>query len=139
MKSVPSDILKTKMTEETIMKFCWVTINVRDMSESIKFYEEIVGLPVMNQISGGPDTHIAFLGAGDTQVELVCRTGRQEVTFGGDISIGFMVPSLDEMIAFLNEKGIDIKAGPFQPNPFVKFIFVDDPNGVKIQFVESKR
>lgn len=121
------------------MKFCWVTINVRDMSESIKFYEEIVGLPVMNQIPSGPDMQIAFLGTGDTQVELVCRAGKQEVTFGGDISIGFKVPSLDEMIAFLQEKGVDIKAGPFQPNPFVKFIFIEDPNGVRIQFVESKR
>jgi len=121
------------------MKFCWVTINVRDMSESIQFYEEIVGLPVMNQISAGPDTQITFLGSGDTQVELMYHTGRQEVTFGRDISIGFEVPSLDEMIVLLKEKGIDIKGGPIQPNPFMKFIFIEDPNGVRIQLVEHKK
>ena len=121
------------------MKFCWVTINVRDMSESITFYEEIIGLPVMNQISGGPDTQITFLGNGDTQIELICHTGRQEVTFGGDISIGFEVPSLDGMTALLKEKGINIKAGPLQPNPFMKFIFIEDPNGVRIQLIEHKR
>ena len=127
------------MTEGTIMKFCWVTINVRYMSESITFYEEIVGLPVINQIPAGPDTQIAFLGTGDTQVELICHTGRQEVSFGSDISIGFEVPSLDGMIRLLEEKGIDIKAGPLQPNPFMKFIFIEDPNGVRIQLIEHKR
>lgn len=121
------------------MKFCWVTINVRDMSESIKFYEEIVGLPVMSQIPAGPDTEITFLGTGDTQVELMYHAGRQEVTIGRDISIGFEVPSLDGLTAVLNEKGIAIKDGPIQPNPFMKFIFVEDPNGVRIQFVERKK
>ncbi len=121
------------------MKFCWVTINVRDMSESIFFYEEIVGLPIMNQISAGPDTEITFLGDGETQVELICHLGRQEITFGRDISIGFEVPSLDTLMALLKEKGVEIKAGPMQPNPFMKFIFVEDPNGVRIQFVEHKK
>lgn len=121
------------------MKFCWVTINVRDMSESIKFYEEIVGLPVMNQISAGPDTEITFLGSGDTQVELMHHAGRQDVTFSRDISIGFEVPSLDDMMTRLKEKGVDIKAGPLAPNPFMKFIFIEDPNGVRIQFVEHRK
>jgi len=109
------------------------------MSESIQFYKEIVGLPVMNQIPAGPDTQITFLGAGDTQVELIYHTGRQDVTFGRDISIGFEVPSIDELMVLLNEKGIDIKAGPLQPNPFMKFLFIEDPNGVRIQFVERRK
>jgi len=69
----------------------------------------------------------------------MCHTGKQEVAFGKDISIGFEVPSLDKMMVLLKEKGIDIKAGPMQPNPFTKFIFIEDPNGVKIQFVEHKK
>jgi len=118
------------------MKFCWVTINVKDMSESITFYEEIVGLPVMNRIPAGPDTELAFLGDGDTQVELIYHAGKQEVTFGKDISIGFEVPSLDELMTVLKEKGVAVKAGPIKPNPFMQFIFVEDPNGVKIQFLQ---
>jgi lactoylglutathione lyase len=67
------------------------------------------------------------------------HSGRQEITFGRDISIGFEVPSLDGMIELLKEKGVDIKAGPMQPNPFTKFLFVEDPNGVRVQFVEHKK
>ncbi len=28
------------------MKFCWATINVKNMEESLNFYQEIVGLTV---------------------------------------------------------------------------------------------
>jgi lactoylglutathione lyase len=44
--------------------------------------------------------------------------------------------SVDEMMAFVKEKGIPIHSGPFQPNPNTKFFFIIDPNGLKIQFVE---
>lgn len=37
----------------------------------------------------------------------------------------------------LKEKGIDIESGPFQPNPNVKYFYIVDPNGLRIQFVES--
>ena len=32
------------------MKFCWTTIDVRDLEESLNFYENIVGLKVDNRI-----------------------------------------------------------------------------------------
>lgn len=41
------------------------------------------------------------------------------------------------MLDFLKDKGIEIQAGPFQPNPYIKFIYILDPNGLKIQFVEN--
>jgi len=46
------------------------------------------------------------------------------------------VESVDEMIDFVKEKGIELYDGPFQPNPDTKFFYVLDPNGLKIQFVE---
>lgn len=32
---------------------------------------------------------------------------------------------------------IDIHSGPFQPNPHTKFIYLLDPNGLKVQLVEN--
>lgn len=117
------------------MKFCWCSISVNDMDESLKFYQEIVGLPVNRRFNAGLDTEIAFLGDGETQVELICP-GRCKVQTGGDISLGFVVQSVDDMMEFVREKGIEIQSGPFQPNPRVKFFFVQDPDGWKIQFAE---
>lgn len=119
------------------MKFCWSTLTVRNMEESLKFYQELIGLPLNRRFSAGPGVEIAFLGDGDTKIELICYGSGKEVNAGQDISWGFEVSSVDKMIATLKEKGIAIQSGPFQPNPHTKFFFVLDPNGMNIQFVES--
>lgn len=110
---------------------------VKNLEESLKFYNEIVGLNVSRRFYAGPGVEIAFLGDGETKVELICNQTVKEVSFGHAISLGFVVDSVDEMMAFVKEKGIAIHSGPFQPNPHTKFFYVLDPNGLKIQFVEN--
>jgi len=110
---------------------------VKDMEESLKFYREIVGLEVANRFKAGPGIEIAFLGEGETKVELICSEALKEQNMGQDITLGFEVDSLDSMIEFVKEKGIAIESGPFQPNPRTRFFYVADPNGLKIQFVEN--
>ncbi len=46
------------------MKFCWCTITVKDMEESLKFYQEVVGLKLNRRFEAGPGVEIAFLGDG---------------------------------------------------------------------------
>lgn len=121
------------------MKFAHVTINVKNMNESLKFYEEIVGLPVVNRFTAGPNMEIVFLGQGETLVELILDSSNENITIGSDISIGFAVDSLDDTMAFIKDKGIEIKSGPFQPNPNTRFFFVEDPNGLKVQFIQQKK
>lgn len=119
------------------MKFCWSTIMVKDLEESIKFYKEIVGLEVSKRLKAGPGVEIAFLGDGETKVELICNEALTDVSFGQDISLGFEAESLDETLKLVKEKGIGIHSGPFQPNPHTKFFYILDPNGLKIKFVEN--
>ncbi|KUO61432.1 MAG: glyoxalase [Gracilibacter sp. BRH_c7a] len=119
------------------MKFCWSTLWVNDMEESLQFYQEIIGLSLNRRFKTEDNREIAFLGAGETKVELIQDAANSQVNIGADISLGFEVNSIDEMMAFLLEKGIPIHSGPYQPNPKTKFIFVTDPNGLKIQFVEN--
>ena len=120
------------------MKFCWTTLMVKDMEESLKFYQEIVGLSIDRRFKAGPGSEIVFLGKGETKVELISNEANKEVNFGKDISLGFEVDSLDDMLAFVKEKGAAVHSGPFQPNPHVRFFYVMDPNGLKIQFVENR-
>jgi len=118
------------------MKFCWSTLMVKNMEESLKFYNEIVGLAVDKRFQAGPGLEIAFLGDGETKVELVQNQEVKVINIGQDISLGFEVNSVDEMMTFVKERKIEIHSGPFQPNPHTKFFFILDPNGLKIQFVE---
>ena len=119
------------------MKFCWCTISVKNMQESLNFYNDVVGLSMCRKFKAGPSLEIAFLGDGETKLELICDTQTVDITIGNDISCGFTVTSADEKIAELKEKGISIHSGPFQPNPHIKYFYVLDPNGLKIQFVEE--
>nr|QFU78442.1 Lactoylglutathione lyase [uncultured bacterium] len=119
------------------MKFCWVTFTVKDMEESLRFYQEIVGLTIDKRFEAGPGVEIAFLGNGETKVELICNKDIKEISIGSNISLGFEVDSVDDMMAFVKERGIAIHSGPFQPNPNIGFFYVLDPNGLKMQFVET--
>ena len=119
------------------MKFLWTTIEVVNVDESVRFYQEIVGLSVDHRIAGEA-TDIAFMGDGETKIELISHKGVVPQAVGALISIGFEVDDLDAKIAFLQERGVHITAGPFSPNPRIRFCYVEDPNGVRLQFVEQR-
>jgi lactoylglutathione lyase len=119
------------------MKFCWVTINVVDMEKSMDFYTKVVGLSVDRMMKPNPNMQIAFLGSGETKVELIYDPIKPMREFGRDISIGFEVESIDRLMKVLLEKSVKVESGPHQPNPMIKFIYVMDPNGLQIQFVEN--
>ncbi|MBE3094449.1 MAG: VOC family protein [Actinobacteria bacterium] len=119
------------------MKFCWTTLTVNNLEESLKFYQEIIGLQLNRRFNAGSDLEIAFLGDGETKLELLCDKKSKKVNIGQDISLGFEVESVNKTLAQLKEKGIKIHSGPFQPNPNIKFFYLLDPNGLKVQMVEN--
>ena len=119
------------------MKFCWTTVCVKEMAESLRFYQDIVGLPLMRQSKPTPDMELSFLGSGETQVELICDTAVSRIQYGDSISMGFQCESLETIVNMLKERKIPVLTGIIQPNPSIRFFYMLDPNGVKIQFVEQ--
>jgi len=120
------------------MKFCWSTLNVKNMEESLRFYQDILGLSITGRFVTERGVEIVFLGEGETKIELICHHGDNEVNVGKDISWGFEVKSLTETLAGFQKKGIPVEEGPFQPHPHIRFFFIKDPNGLRIQLVENQ-
>ena len=118
------------------MKFCWATINVKNLEQSIAFYQDILGLEVSRRMKPTPELELAFLGNGETQIELISTVGNKDIAYGKDISLGFIVDSIDMFTRLIAGKGIPVHSGPFQPNPSIRFIYIQDPDGLKIQLVE---
>ncbi len=117
------------------MKFCWITINVANMEESINFYHDIIGLKVAERFMLGNEIEIAMLGEGEgTKVELIYNKDNTAKSTG--ISIGFEVDSLEKAMELMREKNIPIIRGPISPNSSTSFFFINDPNGVEIQIVQ---
>lgn len=119
------------------MKFCWTTINVKDLDRSLAFYQDIIGLPIVRRMQPNPDMELVFLGEGGTQVELIWRKEAADIEYGEDISLGFVVDSLDDSSEALKSRNIEIHSGPFQPKPYIRFLYILDPDGLKIQLVEN--
>src|SRR5665648_1068828 len=119
------------------MELCWITINVKNMEKSLHFYQAIIGLNISRRMKPHSDVEIIFLGSNETQIELIYNTKVDHILIGKDISMSFVVNSIKQISEIFKKKNIPIHSGPFQPNPSIKFIYVLDPNGVKIQLVEN--
>ena len=115
------------------MKMVHVTIYTGCLEDSIKYYEDIVGLNIQNDLRklGG---NIVFLAKdkGDTQVELIDEP--EKAYRGAGISMGFHVDDVEAKREEVIEKGFN-PTPIIAPNPHVKFFFVEDPNGVTVQFI----
>ena len=119
------------------MKFCHVTLSVKDLEASVRFYQEIVGLEITRRFSAGLDRDIVFLGSGDTEVELISGAVSNGQDVGKGISLGFNAASLEDIIALLREKGYETDGSIVSPNPNTSFFFARDPDGYNVQFVKS--
>lgn len=120
------------------MNFLWATITVRDMNASLDFYQNVVGLSLNTRVRSNESTELAFLGGGQTQIELIHHSKGEMQDMGKAISLGFAVDDLDVMMQKIKEQGLEIHDGPFAPNPHIRFFYVLDPNGLRIQFVERR-
>ena len=119
------------------MKFLWCTLAVKNMDAAVKFYRDVVGLPVSRRFAAGEGMEICFLGDNETKVELICGPKHPASGQGIGICFGFEVKSVDEMLEFVQEQEIEVAGGPFQPNPRIKFFYIKDPDGYSVQFVEN--
>lgn len=117
------------------MKLAFATIKVKDMDASLKFYRDLLGLPVARQFQAGPN-QITFLSTGGAEVELITTPGNEGLAAGTSLSLGFEVDSLDQTLETLKGAGVPLHSGPVSPNPHVRFALVQDPDGVLVQLTE---
>lgn len=120
------------------MKYGFVTVSVKDMEESANFYKNILGLKEARRFSPQPGIDIMFLKDDENNaIELVAHPGEDSDCGRVPVSIGFVVDSLDAVISMLKEKNVAITSGPVGVPGGARFLFVNDPNGVGIEFIEG--
>lgn len=120
------------------MKFIFATIHVKNLEDSIRFYEAVIGMKLARRFPGGPQTEIAFLADGPAEIELICDKNAEHTGCAGGPSLGLSVENLDRAMEQMKEHGVEIVSGPFQPNPSTRFFFIQDPDGVSLEIIEQK-
>ena len=119
------------------MKMKHITIQSAEFEKSVKFYEDIAGLTICGDMRGKGAMNIVFLADdnGGTCVEII--ESPEQAYSGTGISIGFEVEDAEAYREQLSEKGLD-PTPMITPFPGTSFFFVNDPDGVQVQFICEK-
>lgn len=115
------------------MKIEHVTIQSANYEESVRFYQEIAGLMIQRSFSVN-EMRITMLAnsEGETSVEIIDAPGN--AYSGHGISVSFAVGDVAEYRKKLEKKGY-APTPMVTPEPHTGFFFIDDPNGVQVQFI----
>ena len=119
------------------MKYVQTTIYVNDLDKSKDFYSRLIGLEIEREIELGP-LQIVFLGIGETKLELIFDGKNHTNPENMNISMGFACDDLDQSIELLEANAYHRITDIIKINEFIRFVFVKDPDGFKVQIVEHK-
>jgi len=116
------------------MKMMHITIQTKNFEEEIKFYQEILGLTIQQEMNG-MGRHIVFLsdGEGGMPVEIIDRPDAENSS-NQFLSIGYKTKDVVKTREMLIDRGCEVSE-MVSPMPQVKFFFAKDPAGVTIQFM----
>lgn len=107
-----------------------VTINVKDLSKSISFYES-VGLTTKNRWGD----HYAQMVAPGLTIGLHPTKATSLMNNSGNVSIGFTVDNFEEVKMLLREKNISVTYREEEGGQFLHF---NDLDGTSMYFIRPK-
>ena len=116
---------------------------VTDQPErTVQFYTEVLGFKVrsrdrVERPGGGMALDLVYLELGGTTVELITYHGVTPVPAPTGIHLGYNlialeIDDMDEAIAFLKTKGVDVVWGPMLRDRYAR-AEIADPNGYHIE------
>jgi catechol 2,3-dioxygenase-like lactoylglutathione lyase family enzyme len=145
---------------DTIGDLHHVGITVRDLEESLQWYEQMFGVqrefvahgsgPELSTAVGVPDAQLsfAFLRFGSCVVELLCYDNEREDHYRrtsadvGSAHVCIDVPDLQRAYDELRAKGVEFLAPPLLiedgPLEGCSFVYFRDPNGVTLELFQSR-
>ncbi len=137
-----------------------VGITVRDLDESLQWYERVFGVqpefiahgsgPELAEAVGvpGADLRFAFLRFGSCVVELLCYDNERQYTFDrsnadvGSAHVCIDVHDLQQAYDDLRAKGVQFLAPPLHidegPLEGCAFVYFKDLNGVTLELFQSR-
>lgn len=109
-----------------------ITLRVRDLEKSIRFYQTMTELTISRQFQAGP-AELAFMtnGDGETEIELL-HIPQGPMFQGTGMFLCFQTDKLDEMHQLAKEEGYnpsDIQ----NPGDDTRYFYMYDPDGVSVQ------
>lgn len=115
------------------MKMLHVTIQTKFFQEEMDFFLKYVGLKIDRDMRPfGKNMVFLVNGEGETCIEII--ENNSNCAGNENLSVGFLTEDLEKKREELIADGFE-PTPMISPAPNVKFFFVTDPAGVKIQFM----
>jgi catechol 2,3-dioxygenase-like lactoylglutathione lyase family enzyme len=115
-----------------------VSIKVKNLAESVKFYHETMGLPIIRQLGPADNPRTVFLPG----VELSQLPEGQSSEVPGCLAhIGIAVDNIEEACKRLEEHGVEFET-PLREIVFeeiqqrLQLAFFRDPDGIMVEYVK---
>ena len=132
-----------------VNKLDHIGIAVKDLEESVKFYEEVLGLKLQGiETVEEQKVKVAFLPLGDTELELLEATSPDspiakfiESKGQGVQHFAFRVDNIEKVLGEMKEKGIrliDEKPRYGAGGAKIAFLHPKSTNGVLVELCERK-
>jgi lactoylglutathione lyase len=118
-----------------------VILLVSDMERSVKFYKELLGLPVKAKTQS--TDWVEFFNR-ETTLSLhaikkaTTNVDRRDTKLGTGTLVGFMVSDIDTTVQVLKENNVRFFKEP-REEPFGKHAIIEDPDGHLISIAQLKR
>jgi lactoylglutathione lyase len=119
------------------MDLSFVTINVKNIDETVAFYKDVLGFRVTRSFSPQPEMHITFMDDQKGHVLEFIGNEKGETYCGKGISLGFYVDDIDAIRKHLETHNVEIIYGPITTGSGVKLMHARDLNGVELGFVQQ--
>ena len=121
-----------------------IGIVVSDAERSLTFYRDVLGLPYLGDLTF-PGAHMWRFGAGTSVIKLLEHDPAPKTANprGDDPAVGFRymslyVSNIDEVIADCTAFGCAVPIPVTAFGDAVKFAFVEDPDGNRIELLDLK-
>jgi lactoylglutathione lyase len=132
---------RTPVLSGTAVKFLHTSITVRDMTESLAFYTEVLGLEFERRRTIPENkAEIAFVKdpVSGARIELTWWEGKTTIEAGEQLDhLAFEVAELDRFLLKIRQKGVRVAKEPYRLSGGTSRIaFILDPNDVWIELIE---
>jgi len=125
------------------MRFSHVSITVKNIEDSIKFYRDVMNLELESrrQIPEN-NAEIAFLSdkLNNVRIELTFWKEKVDWISGDELDhLAFNVPDMDEAVKRFRKLNVEIAKEPYSlEGSTSKIAFIKDPNEIWIELIEQR-
>ncbi len=125
-----------------VKKLLHTRMRVDDLERTVRFYEQVLGLEVVERQESPRGSKLVFLRTPGSEelIELTYFPGSGPVKVQPDLMhLAFEVDDLEKFAAHANALGVPLSDGPHMTSSGNKIAFIDAPEGYEIELIEPAK